>query len=399
MKKNLLIVLLTISCCYTALCQTLYTSTVETGSRFSPGNGASGTPIIVFDDVLIPASLVQGTDSVSITKIKLGIRRIASAPAVTVNIYYTVVDDTSAYNNFILIPPVLLGSVSLPANGATSVTTIVSLGDSVNPLFRVKTDTGYLFSGYQTFFLGMGLASIDPTGSNGWRLTIPGAPASNNDNAMWFYDVDASPTRSAHIFTGTSATFYMEAFGTGFGTVPVTLAEFTARRSGKINQLEWTTQQELNASYFTVERSKDGRNFTGIGRVTAAGNSNIIHHYSFTDINPVKGINYYRLRIVDKDNLFRLSKTRSIRNAGIADIAIYPNPVKEKLNLNINTDEAARGQIEISDISGKIVYSATIKIERGNSLLRVAAGTFAAGTYIVKIRLNDDMVVMKFNKQ
>lgn len=399
MKKNLLLFTVIFFYACNLFGQTLYTSTLDTSVRYNPGSGVLGTPILVFDDVLIPSSQVQGTDSIRITKIKYGIRRLADAPAISVSLYYTLVDDTATlYDNFIKIPPVFLGTINLPENGPTSVTEIVSLGDSITPLFTIKTEPDNLYTGFQTLFLGLSF-SDDPTGLNGWRVTIPRAPNSANDDAMWIYDVDDSQTRFATYFGGDPpATFYLQVFG-GVSTLPVTLSKFTASRSGKVNLLNWSTSQELNTSHFIVERSTNGTNYSPIAKVAATGNSSMVNNYSYTDIAPAKGINYYRLQVVDKDNASKFSLVRSIRNAGFSDISIYPNPVKNDLTVAINADNDSRGQMVIRDISGKIVLTSLITVTKGNNVVPVNTAHFSSGAYIININLDNDPVVLKFTKE
>ncbi|MBC7890549.1 MAG: T9SS type A sorting domain-containing protein [Ferruginibacter sp.] len=182
-------------------------------------------------------------------------------------------------------------------------------------------------------------------------------------------------------------------------TLPVSLASFEARRSNGVNMLTWSTTQEINTSHFSIERSSDGRGFESIGEVAAAGNSNRVLNYSFTDIHPLKGNNYYRLRTVDKDNSSKLSDTRRIRNDGVADVSIYPNPVTDKLRVSINSDKATNGNLVITDLSGKAVYTMPVKLPQGNIILPVALNNLAAGSYILKIQLNDDVILKRFNKQ
>lgn len=401
MKNKLLIIAFALSFYLPAYSQMLYTSTVETGSRYSPASGTAGTPIIVFDDVLIPSTQVQGSDSISITKVNFGIRRIAAAPAMTLNFYYTILDDTSTtYSSAIAIPPVNIGTVNLPANGPSSVTSIISLGDSINPLFKIKTDTGARYTGYQLLFLGLSFTGADDAGSNGWRLTLPGNGQSDNDDVMWLYDVDAAMTRQARVFSGnTLATFYLQVFGHGLTTVPVTLAAFSARRSGKVNLLNWTTEQEFNTSHFTIERSSNGRIYTTIGQVNALGSSDIQRHYNFTDSDPSKGINYYRLRITDKDNSSKFSATRSIRNAGLADVRIFPNPAINLMNILVNADRASSGQLTITGATGVAVYTRTLRLSQGNTTLSLPVKNLPAGTYTMKMQLNEDIIVQQFTKQ
>ncbi len=195
--------------------------------------------------------------------------------------------------------------------------------------------------------------------------------------------------------TGGFSSFYLHS---GSTPIPVNLVKFEVQRNGRINQATWSTSQEVNTSHFVVERSNDGRNFTAIGQVTANGNSNALLTYSFTDNSPARGINYYRLRVVDTDNTGKYSQVRSVRNEGLADVAIFPNPVNDVMTVSITADKAERGEMTIADISGKIIYTRTLNVAQGDNKLPVNVSNMASGAYIIKVQLNDDIVIRKFNK-
>jgi hypothetical protein len=95
-------------------------------------------------------------------------------------------------------------------------------------------------------------------------------------------------------------------------TLPVKLTNFTAKQIGKSVQLNWQTSTENNSDHFDVERSVPGGTFVKIGEINAAGSSNQLLNYQFTDNDPTKGTNIYRLKQIDKDNRFEYSSTRWI---------------------------------------------------------------------------------------
>lgn len=97
-------------------------------------------------------------------------------------------------------------------------------------------------------------------------------------------------------------------------TLPVELIGFHGKRSGLYNELEWVTASEKNADYFNVERSLDGKTFTKVGKVQAAGNSNTLKTYTFKDI--AEGVVYYRLRQIDFDGAFEYSKVIAVNSLG-----------------------------------------------------------------------------------
>ncbi|HLG34709.1 MAG TPA: T9SS type A sorting domain-containing protein [Bacteroidia bacterium] len=83
--------------------------------------------------------------------------------------------------------------------------------------------------------------------------------------------------------------------------LPIELLSFDCLTKTSGIQLKWSTATEINNDYFKIERTMDGIIFETIGIVDGAGNSNQVRNYSFTDNNPDKGANNYRLTQVDFD--------------------------------------------------------------------------------------------------
>ncbi len=118
--------------------------------------------------------------------------------------------------------------------------------------------------------------------------------------------------------------------------LPVTWGSFTAEKNGNTALLKWTTLQEVNTDKFIVERSADGRVYTSIATVKAAGNSSVEKSYSSPDAHPLKGNNNYRIKQVDKDGKANYSDVRYLNFADIKPyIKISPNPATDIVTINI----------------------------------------------------------------
>lgn len=180
--------------------------------------------------------------------------------------------------------------------------------------------------------------------------------------------------------------------------LPVTLNDFRVQRSGLINTLTWSTSQELNSNYFAVEHSNDGIHFTQIGEVKAGGNSSVARNYRFDDPNPVKGINYYRLRIVNIDNSGQYSDIITVRNTGTITFTIFPNPVRNILLVNMDVEKSETADVSITDINGRKVYSRPVTVTQGNNNFSVDVNNFSKGTYYIKVQLSNGSYTNKFNK-
>lgn len=141
------------------------------------------------------------------------------------------------------------------------------------------------------------------------------------------------------------------------GALPLTLLGFDGSRHGELVELTWQTTNEINTNYFDIQRSRDGINFSDVGRVKATNRAGMVNHYSYEDniagilYNPV----YYRLRQVDLDATARLSKVVSIAIGGsIKGLKIAPNPARGHLNISSEKPEDLKGAVvTIVDMSGR----------------------------------------------
>lgn len=174
--------------------------------------------------------------------------------------------------------------------------------------------------------------------------------------------------------------------------LPVVLGSFTAEKQNTKVKLDWITQQETNSRAFEVQRSADGRSWSTIAVVNAAGNAQVVNSYSAFDDAPAKGANLYRLAMVDADGRKKYSDTRLIRFDAADAVVIYPNPVKNDLHILLPLPNA---QIEIADAAGKTVYTTAA----AGTSLTVPAATLAPGVYVIKINSAAGPVTRKFIKQ
>lgn len=212
--KKVLLPILFVLLVSNSFSQALYSSTTYT-SRFNPGLGSLGTPVVAYDDVTIPSAIANGSDSISITKIKVGIRRAPNAPATNVNLYYTMFQsDSSTATQSTAAQHVFIGKVSLPVNGPALVTSVIAFGDSVTSLFKIKTEANGGTNGTQKFLIG---ASFDnPSPANGIILS---KDSHNNADSIWIDNADNDKAVYATNFNSRMpATYYLEVFGATSGT-------------------------------------------------------------------------------------------------------------------------------------------------------------------------------------
>ena len=118
--------------------------------------------------------------------------------------------------------------------------------------------------------------------------------------------------------------------------LPVNLTSFDASVYEKQVHLDWETGWEHNSRAFKIERSADMVSFKEIGTVAAHIATEGKKHYAFVDEMPLRGVSYYRLKMLDQDENFTYSHIR--------DVVIYDDIPQE---LIVAPNPAARDQITI----------------------------------------------------
>jgi hypothetical protein len=180
-------------------------------------------------------------------------------------------------------------------------------------------------------------------------------------------------------------------------TLPVNLLSFAGEALDDHNLLEWSTAGEEDAASFDIERSSDGRTFSAIGNVAAAGTTSSIRQYRFYDRAPVEGANYYRLKQKDRDGRFDYSQVILIRRSGLITVTIFPNPAKRELQIRLN-GPADNGPVktDIIDMQGRILV--THQQTRDN-VITMPVASLPAGLYLIRITWNNKTSTYRFIRE
>jgi len=153
-------------------------------------------------------------------------------------------------------------------------------------------------------------------------------------------------------------------------SLPISLIEFKAYKSGSVVILEWSTSSEVNNEFFTIERLNENNVFVPILTHPGAGNSNRREDYQMVDQNPKIGYNYYRLRQTDYDGKSDVFNVEVVKfDSYSKEIMIFPNPT-DGSQLNIDLSELEEDNYELS------IYSTAMKLmNRSNYSLNKESGS------------------------
>jgi hypothetical protein len=153
------------------------------------------------------------------------------------------------------------------------------------------------------------------------------------------------------------------------GPTPVTFLDINARLKGSGVTVGWSTSQEFNNKSFDVEKSANGNfNWSLVASINGAGNSSTVKNYNAFDPQPLKGINFYRIKQVDIDGHFKYSKTVSVKwNLNKTGVSIIANPFHNSLTVDFSSSTSLAVFARLVDMTGKQVAIEKWSINIGNT--------------------------------
>ncbi len=176
------------------------------------------------------------------------------------------------------------------------------------------------------------------------------------------------------------------------GVLPVTFVSFDLKVRGSSVQLDWSTSEEVNNSFFTVQRSTDGSSWQNIAFIPGAGNSQELIRYRHTDRNAPTGESYYRIRQTDFDGAFTFTELlRASVNESETQLRLSPNPSNELLKITFKGDIENYLSYEISDLQGHTELSGTIS----KSELSIDTSRLPSGVYLIRVNTRKGQISKK----
>ena len=163
--------------------------------------------------------------------------------------------------------------------------------------------------------------------------------------------------------------------------IPVSFGNINVTNNHSYNTIYWNTYSESETSVFKLERSENGVDFHTISEIPAAGFSSTIKSYTARDLNPVKGINYYRVKMIESTGRSEYSAVVKASSKIQNGWYILNNPGKESVQL-IGIENG--DEINMFSPSGARVFYGR---STGNTF-NITTKNITTGVYFIKIISN-----------
>ena len=168
--------------------------------------------------------------------------------------------------------------------------------------------------------------------------------------------------------------------------IPVSFGNISLSNHDTYNTIYWNTYSEALTNIFKLEHATNGIDFYTIAEIPAAGYSSTLRSYALRDNNPKKGLNYYRIKMLEADGKYQYSAiiktTHNLKN----DWYVISNAESKSLQVY--------GIEKGDEISIFSPVAAKVFSEKSNSNhININTTNIAAGIYFIKLKNSNSSTV------
>jgi len=172
--------------------------------------------------------------------------------------------------------------------------------------------------------------------------------------------------------------------------LPIIMGKFqvTTNRDNNVD-VAWSTTQETSTDYFDLQWSRDGNSYQSIHIANAQGESNTEINYSYVHKNAETGLNYYRLKQVDRNGEYRYSEIRGLQISSSKSLGFKPSSVNDHIIL-----EGDVQSISLFNTAGQLIQNYNTQ-----NINTLDLSNIRSGMYIIRLNGINSAVTQKMHKR
>ena len=153
--------------------------------------------------------------------------------------------------------------------------------------------------------------------------------------------------------------------------------------------LSWSVAAEKSHDFFIIERSLDGHNFFILDTIPSMHNGDERTDYTYKDLYPASGHNYYRLKQANIDGKFQYFDIVSVHYdkslPQLSEITITPSPYHEYFEVNFHATDNNVVHLKLTNMQGKTIFRKSLETEKGANSFVYSDDQLQSGVYLFTI--------------
>ncbi|MBS1628727.1 MAG: T9SS type A sorting domain-containing protein [Bacteroidetes bacterium] len=162
--------------------------------------------------------------------------------------------------------------------------------------------------------------------------------------------------------------------------LPICNVELQSQQQGKDVLLEWHTKGERGTTTHTLLRGPNPDVMQVLNE--QAAKSGTENSYSFLDVKPLEGVNYYRVKVQDISGAAYYSQMVVVRINDNRLLSVTPNPARDEVHIS---GLEPGDQLSLLDPTGRAVWTH----QATGQEMQVGTAQFASGVYLLRVDARD----------
>ncbi|MDQ6762569.1 MAG: T9SS type A sorting domain-containing protein [Bacteroidota bacterium] len=190
-------------------------------------------------------------------------------------------------------------------------------------------------------------------------------------------------------------------FGAGLisSTLPTTLLNFNGSIQNTAVLLKWKSENETNVNYYEVQHSFNGGDFEFLGKVKSLAVGGFERNYSILDTK-AGALNYYRLKVVDKNGSIAFSKIISVNMPGARQkIFVLNNPFQNSIDLRFANQPKEKVTLKLYNTLGSLIAAKDFPAAGNYIKFEMPSTSIRKGFYLLEARVDGENFTYRLLKE
>ncbi|MEP7163989.1 MAG: T9SS type A sorting domain-containing protein [Ferruginibacter sp.] len=173
-------------------------------------------------------------------------------------------------------------------------------------------------------------------------------------------------------------------------------SQFRGQLVNKRSYLTWSALAEQNLNKYEIEKSTDGISFN---KIAAINPRNIAEaYYNYTDPEMIINNTYYRLKMIDNDDLFKYSTVILLSPDLKFEVRPLKNPFRNNITAEVIIPEDGILDLKIYNDKGQLVRTTQQAGRKGLNSISIENINSAEGIYFLSVNFKNETIKSKLIK-
>jgi hypothetical protein len=156
--------------------------------------------------------------------------------------------------------------------------------------------------------------------------------------------------------------------------------DISATKSANKTNLSWNLGCTAARCTYELQRSANSVTFNTINSATVTP-AQCAAPFNFTDAQPLSGINYYRVKVIDLDGSSTYSKIVAVRFNGSEPIKVVPTIAVNDVKVFYESATTGTSSWIVYDMTGRAVSKSNVNLMKGQNTITINVANLMKGQY------------------